>query len=68
MGGNILKDKRSRLKLETLEDQMCLDDWCRADHRQQENELETFEDLCDNTYTTITQGSRTGPPSPDDDE
>ena len=67
-GGNILDDRRSRLKPETLEAQTCLDDWCRADRRQQEHEPGNFEDLCDNTDTSNTDGSRTGPPSPDDDE
>ena len=68
MGGNILEDRRSRLKPDTLEAQTCLDDWCKAKRREQENKPENFEDLCDNTDTTNTDGLRTGPPSSDEDE
>ena len=68
MSGNILKDKRSRLKLETLDAQTCIDYWCKADYHEQENKLENFENLCNNTNTTNIKGSMTRPPSPDEDK
>ena len=47
------------LKPDTLEAQTCLDDWCKAERREQENKSKFFENLCDNTDTTNTDGSRT---------
>ena len=41
--------RRSSLHLSTLEATACVDDWTRADLRQQEDALDEFEDLFDNT-------------------
>ena len=64
-GGNILDVRRSTLHPSSLEAQACVDDWSRAELRQQQNEPNDFEDLFDDTDTG--SSTKTGPPSPEDD-
>ena len=48
IGGNILDDRRSRLSPDSVEVQICVDDWTKVAYRQQEmdrnNESEFFND------------------------
>ena len=46
--GNILEIRRSSLHPSTLEATTCINDWTRADLRQQEDAPDEFEDLFDN--------------------
>ena len=48
-GGSILDETRSRLSPESLEIQACVDDWTRAEYRQQEMEKDEEEEF---NYTT----------------
>ena len=48
-GGSILDETRSRLSPESLEIQACVDDWTRAEYRQQEMEKNEEEEF---NYTT----------------
>ncbi|EFH61806.1 hypothetical protein ARALYDRAFT_479822, partial [Arabidopsis lyrata subsp. lyrata] len=45
MGGQILDETRSRMSPDSLEAQACLDDWTRAEYRQQEFLRENEEDV-----------------------
>lgn len=46
-GGQILDERRSRLLPETLEAQVCISDWKRAERRTQRNNHSTEEDDID---------------------
>lgn len=53
-----MDDTRSCMTPESLEAQTCLDDWCRADLRQQEITKKNNEDLYDlTTESTLTATS-----------
>ena len=52
--GNILEARRSSLHPSTLEATACVDDWTRADLRQQEDAPDDFEDLFDNASASAT--------------
>ena len=54
--GNILEARRSSLHLSTLEITTCIDDWTRADLRQQEDAPDEFENLFDNASASGTGG------------
>jgi hypothetical protein len=59
-GGNILDERRSRLKPDALEAQVCVDDWKRAEIRQQKmNYTDTSSDglLDDDSRNTSSAGS-----------
>ena len=55
--GNILEARRSSLHPSTLEATACVDDWTRADLRQQEDAPDDFEDLFDNASATSASGT-----------
>ena len=52
-GGSILDETRSSMSPESLEAQACLDDWCKANRRIQENMKPTNDYLFD-----VTEGSQ----------
>ncbi|KAK2662505.1 hypothetical protein Ddye_001079 [Dipteronia dyeriana] len=58
-GGNILDARRSLLSPESIQVQMCVDDWTKAGYRQQEMEPEVIYDFFydDHTTSTGTDGS-----------
>ncbi|KAK2636377.1 hypothetical protein Ddye_031169 [Dipteronia dyeriana] len=53
-GGNILDAKRSLLSPESIQVQVCVDDWTKAGYRQQEMEPEVIYDFFDDDHTTGT--------------
>ena len=54
-GGNILDPTRSSMSPDSIEAQACLNDWTKAEFRQQEHE-QTYE-FFENEQTTGTEGS-----------
>ncbi|KAK2658344.1 hypothetical protein Ddye_004877, partial [Dipteronia dyeriana] len=54
VGGNILDARRSLLSLESIQVQVCVDDWTKDEYRQQEMEPEVIYDFFDNDHTTGT--------------
>ncbi|KAK2663159.1 hypothetical protein Ddye_001733 [Dipteronia dyeriana] len=53
-GGNILDARRSLLSPESIQVQVCVDDWTKAGYRQQEMEPEVIYDFFDDDHTTRT--------------
>ncbi|KAK2652536.1 hypothetical protein Ddye_012392 [Dipteronia dyeriana] len=53
-GGNILDSRRSLLSPESIQVQVCVDDWTKAGYRQQEMEPEVIYDFFDDDHTTGT--------------
>ncbi|KAK2634388.1 hypothetical protein Ddye_029180 [Dipteronia dyeriana] len=53
-GGNILDARRSLLSPESIQVQVCVDDWTKAGYRQQEMEPEVIYDFFDDDHTTGT--------------
>ncbi|KAK2645470.1 hypothetical protein Ddye_020665 [Dipteronia dyeriana] len=53
-GGNILDLRRSLLSPETIQVQVCVDDWTKAKYRRQEMEPEVIYDFFDDDHTTDT--------------
>ncbi|KAK2642162.1 hypothetical protein Ddye_023925 [Dipteronia dyeriana] len=53
-GGNILVARRSVLSPESIQVQVCVDDWTKAEYRQQEMEPEVIYDFFDDDHTTGT--------------
>ncbi|KAK2638850.1 hypothetical protein Ddye_026645 [Dipteronia dyeriana] len=53
-GGNILDARRSLLSPESIQVQVCFDDWTKAGYRQQEMEPEVIYDFFDDDHTTGT--------------
>ncbi|KAK2638476.1 hypothetical protein Ddye_026271 [Dipteronia dyeriana] len=51
-GGNILDARRLFWSPESIQVQVCVDDWTNADYRQQEIEQEVFYDFFDADHTT----------------
>ncbi|KAK2656874.1 hypothetical protein Ddye_009926 [Dipteronia dyeriana] len=54
-GGNILDARRSLLSPESIQVQVCVDDWTKARYRQQEMEPEVIYDFFDDDHTTGTR-------------
>ncbi|KAK2662124.1 hypothetical protein Ddye_000698 [Dipteronia dyeriana] len=54
VGENILDARRSILSLESIQVQVCVDDWTKAEYRQQEIEQEVIYDFFDDDHTTNT--------------
>ncbi|KAK2658608.1 hypothetical protein Ddye_005141 [Dipteronia dyeriana] len=52
--GNILDTRRSLLSPESIQVQVCVDDWTKAGYRQQEMEPEVIYDFFDDDHTTGT--------------
>ncbi|KAK2634344.1 hypothetical protein Ddye_029136 [Dipteronia dyeriana] len=52
--GNILDARRSLLSPESIQVQVCVDDWTKAGYRQQEMEPEVIYDFFDDDHTTGT--------------
>ena len=55
--GNILDATCSSMSLNSIEAQACLDDWTKAEFRQQEQEHEQTYEFFENEQTTGTEGS-----------
>ncbi|KAK2645870.1 hypothetical protein Ddye_021065 [Dipteronia dyeriana] len=53
--GNILDARRSLLSLESIQAQVCVDDWTKTEYRQQEMEPEVIYDFFDDDHTTGTR-------------
>ncbi|KAK2662206.1 hypothetical protein Ddye_000780 [Dipteronia dyeriana] len=53
-GGNILDARRSLLSPESIQVQVCVDDWTKVGYRQQEMESEVIYDFFDDDHTTGT--------------
>ncbi|KAK2656701.1 hypothetical protein Ddye_009753 [Dipteronia dyeriana] len=53
-GGNILEARRSFLSQESIQVQVCVDDWTKVEYRQQEMESEVIYDFFDDDHTTGT--------------
>ena len=53
-GGNILDDHRSRLSPQSVEAQACVDDWTKAQYRQQEMDRNVEGQFFDDGASTIT--------------
>ncbi|KAK2655847.1 hypothetical protein Ddye_008899 [Dipteronia dyeriana] len=53
-GGNILETRRSLLSPESIQVQVCVDDWTKAEYRQQEMEPKVIYDFFDDDHTTDT--------------
>ncbi|KAK2646346.1 hypothetical protein Ddye_021541 [Dipteronia dyeriana] len=53
-GGNILDARRSLLSPESIQVQVCVEDWTKAGYRQQEMEPEVIYDFFDDDHTTGT--------------
>ncbi|KAK2655728.1 hypothetical protein Ddye_008780 [Dipteronia dyeriana] len=56
-GGNILDARRSLLSLESIQVQVCVDDWTNAEYRQQEMEPEVIYDFFDDDDHTTNTGT-----------
>ncbi|KAI9154601.1 hypothetical protein LWI28_028654 [Acer negundo] len=56
-GGNILEPRRSVMSPQSLEMQACVDDWTKAEYRQQELQPEIVNDFFEDDQTTGTEGS-----------
>ncbi|KAK0592334.1 hypothetical protein LWI29_017411 [Acer saccharum] len=56
-GGNILDPRRSAMCPQSLEMQVCVDDWTKAKYRQQELQPEIVNDFFEGDQTTGTEGS-----------
>ncbi|KAK2648334.1 hypothetical protein Ddye_015823 [Dipteronia dyeriana] len=54
VGGNILVARRSLLSPESIQVQVCVDDWTKAGYRQQEMESEVIYDFFNDDHTTGT--------------
>ncbi|KAK3205998.1 hypothetical protein Dsin_020044 [Dipteronia sinensis] len=52
--GNIMDPRRSLLSPESIQVQVCVDDWTKTQNRQQEIEQEALYDFFDNDHTTGT--------------
>ena len=50
--GNILDKRRSIMSPKSIQVQVCVDDWTKAQHRQQEIYQELVYDFFDNDQTT----------------
>ena len=55
-GGSILDETRSSMTPDSVEAQTCLDDWTKAEYRQQENVKEGSDDYFDTTEGTTSGG------------
>ncbi|KAK3211738.1 hypothetical protein Dsin_016444 [Dipteronia sinensis] len=53
-GGNILDPRHSLLSPESIQVQVCVDDWTKAQNKQQEIEQEALYDFFDDDHTTGT--------------
>ncbi|KAK2653495.1 hypothetical protein Ddye_013351 [Dipteronia dyeriana] len=53
-GKNILDARRSLLSPESIQVQVCVDEWTKAEYRQQEMEPEVIYDFFDDDHTTGT--------------
>ncbi|KAK2642156.1 hypothetical protein Ddye_023919 [Dipteronia dyeriana] len=53
-GGNILDARQSFLSLESIQVQVCVDDWTKVEYRKQEMELEVIYDFFNDDHTTGT--------------
>ncbi|KAK2658004.1 hypothetical protein Ddye_011056 [Dipteronia dyeriana] len=54
-GENILDARRSLLSPESIQVQVCVDEWTNAEYRQQEIEPEVIYDFFDDDHTTGTR-------------
>ncbi|KAK3211844.1 hypothetical protein Dsin_016550 [Dipteronia sinensis] len=56
-GGNILDARCSLLSPESIQVKVCVDDWIKAQNRQQELKQEALYDFFDDDHTSGTEGS-----------